>query len=112
MKKLLLFLALLLTAGTGFASEELGIYDSTLVEKTFWRYDFRYATTDGDNKPIVLSAAIFMHKDLQSKKTDGKGCILLNHFTITDKRRPPYKHTPAHQAGGCPAKHQVFHHRV
>ena len=89
MKKLLLFLALLLTAGTGFASEELGIYDSTLVEKTFWRYDFRYATTDGDNKPIVLSAAIFMHKDLQSKKTDGKGCILLNHFTITDNADRP-----------------------
>ncbi len=71
-----------------FAADVPEIYNRTDYG-TFWRYDFRYPTTDGDGKPITLSAAIFMHKDVQSKKKEAKGCILLNHFTITsDKDRP------------------------
>lgn len=90
MKKILLVFTLLLAAVTGFAdNEELGIYNKTDLGD-FWRYDFRYLTTDTDGvSNITLSAAIFMHKDLQSRKKKGKGCILLNHYTITnDADRP------------------------
>lgn len=91
MKKILLLFCLLMTVTSGFAqySEELGIYNKVLLNNTYWRYDFRYASTDLEGKPVVLSAAIFMNKSLASKKQDGKGCILLNHFTITDDADRP-----------------------
>ncbi len=91
MKKFLLFFCLLAIATSSFAqySEELGVYNKVYLHDTFWRYDFRYLSNDLEGKPVVLSAAIFMNKTLANKKQDGKGCILLNHFTITDNADRP-----------------------
>lgn len=91
MKKILLFFCMLMTAVSGFAEykDSLGIYNKTFINNTYWRYDFRYESKDIAGKPIVLSAAIFINKKLAEKEQDGKGCILLNHFTITDNADRP-----------------------
>ncbi len=91
MKKFLLLFCLLMSVTSSFAeySEELGIYNKVLIKNTYWRYDFRYQSKDTEGKPVVLSAAIFINKNLENKKQDGKGCILLNHFTITDDADRP-----------------------
>ncbi len=109
MKKTLLFLTMLFVAVAGFADgEELGIYNRTDLG-SFWRYDFRYLTTDTDGvSPITLSAAIFMHKDLYSKKMDGKGCILLNHYTITNDADRPTNVTMLSQLEGALTMSKYF----
>lgn len=55
-----------------------------------WRYEFHYTSVDVDGTtPIELSAAIFMSDDLHEKRKTAKGCILLNHYTMTsDAERP------------------------
>ncbi len=91
MKKLIILFGMLMTVATSFAaySDSLGIYNRTFIDKTYWRYDFRYESKDLEGKPVVLSAAIFINKYLANKSQDGKGCILLNHFTITDDADRP-----------------------
>lgn len=109
MKKLLLVFTMLLMAATSFAdTDELGIYNRVDLG-SFWRYDFRYQTTDVDGvSPITLSAAIFMHKDLHNKKRDGKGCILLNHFTITDDADRPTNVTQLSKLEGALSMSKYF----
>lgn len=95
MKKFLLLFCLLMSVMSSFAeySDSLGVYNRTYINKTCWRYDFRYESRDLEGKPVVLSAAIFLNKYLADKKQDGKGCILLNHYTITnDADRPTNVH--------------------
>ncbi len=109
MKKTLLFVTMLLAAVMVFADgEQLGIYNRADLGN-FWRYDFRYQTTDTDSvSPITLSAAIFMHKDLQSKKMNGKGCILLNHYTITNDADRPTNVTQLTQLEGALSMSKYF----
>ncbi len=109
MKKTTLAFTMLLAAVAGFAgNEEPGIYNRTDLG-SFWRYDFRYLTTDTDGvSNVTLSAAIFMHKDLQSKKKDGKGCILLNHYTITSDADRPTNVTQLTQLEGALSMSKYF----
>ncbi len=55
-----------------------------------WRFDFNYTSVDVDGTtPIELSAAIFMSDTLYNRKKTTRGCILLNHYSITtDADRP------------------------
>lgn len=79
----------LIVVATGFAKVELGIVNRQQFY-SLWRFDFNYETTDTDGKtPITLSAAIFMSGDIHDKKKSAKGCVLMNHYTITtDEERP------------------------
>ena len=55
---------------------------------SFLRYDFNYETVYADGeKPIVLSAAIFMSQSVHEKDIKAKGCGLLNHYAITDDKQ-------------------------
>ena len=90
-KTVILLTSILLSAlaFAGFASTSAEIV-SRKETATFWRYNFRYETTDVDGKtPIVLSAAIFMSRQVHDKEYKAPGCAILNHYTITGNREAP-----------------------
>ena len=90
-KTVILLTSILLSvlAFAGFASTSAEVVSRTETA-TFWRYNFRYETTDVDGKtPIVLSAAIFMSRQVHDKEYKAPGCAILNHYTITGNREAP-----------------------